>query len=231
MHHRPHTITVVKPAPNQDLVTLADVRAEFDAPRANDARLRRYITEASAAIATFTRRVWRQETVTETFYANYFTGGWGWGWGIGMGTLWHPYRSDGSPTPLVLMRYPASSVVSVVQDGTALEPTNYLLDGDNGLLYRWDATDSSSGFGMAWSPQTVAVTYVSGYPLADIPPDVQQACMVLIAVRYFSYNRDPYLRSINVPGVQEESYWAGPDQGAFPPQAVGLLEKHIDMRQ
>jgi hypothetical protein len=225
-------LEVVKPAPNQDLVALADVRDELSAPRNQDARLKRYITSASSVISTYTRRVWREETVTETFYASYFMsgawGGWG-GGGWGYGWRWQPYRrADGTPTPLVLARYPVSSIASVVVgDDPALDPTDYLLDETKGLVYHWDGERIVP---RTWGTETVAVTYVAGYSLSDVPPDVQQAAMALIRVRYFSHNRDPYLRSINVPGVQEESYWAGPDQSALPPEACGLLEKHIDMR-
>lgn len=227
MDHTVPILDVVTPAPNQDLVSLTDARDELDAPRTSDTRLKRYITQASEAIATFTRRVWRQETVTETFYSPYFMGNWG-SWGWGWGWRWSPYRrSDGKPNPLVLQRYPVSSITSVVVDGTALDPTDYLLDGAKGLLYRWDPDGSVA---MAWGAQTVAITYVAGYQLADVPPDVQQACMTMIRQRYFSRDRDPYLRSRNVPDVQEESYWAGPDQSALPPEACGLLERHIDMR-
>ena len=216
-----HILDVVTPAPNQDLVSLADMRDELDAPRSQDARLKRYITSASAVVATYTRRVWREETVTETFYASYFSYHWHW--------HWHPYRHfDGKPSPLVLTRYPVSSITSVVVgDDPALDPTNYLLDGDKGLLYHFG---DDGIVPLVWGVNTVSITYVAGYALADVPPDVQQAAMALVRVRYFSRGRDPYLRSINVPGVQEESYWAGPDQGALSPEAVGLLEKHIDMR-
>jgi hypothetical protein len=218
-------LEVVTPAPNQDLVTLADVRDELGAARGQDTRLKRYITSASSIIATHTRRVWREETVIETFYSSYFGGygyGWGWGWG------WqHSHRHDGKPKPLVLARYPVSSITSVWSGADLLDPAGYFVDKDKGLLYQWDGATI-----MPWThcANTVAVTYVAGYSLADVPPDVQQAAMTAIRVRYFSHGRDPYLRSINVPGVQEESYWAGPDQSALPPEAVGLLEKHIDMR-
>jgi hypothetical protein len=228
-----HILEVVKPAQNYDLVTLADVRDELTAPRSADARLKRYITSASAVISTYTRRVWREETVKETFYASFFTGtGWGTGFGggWGYGWRWQPYRrSDGRPTPLLLTRYPVSSITSVFvgDDTEALDPVNYLLDEEKGLLYHFDGERIVP---RTWGTDTVVITYAAGYALADVPPDVQQAAMALIRVRYFSHNRDPYLRSINVPGVQEESYWAGPDQSALPPEAFGLLEKHIDMR-
>lgn len=229
-----HLLDVVTPATSQDLVALTDVRDELGSPRAQDARLRRYITAASAVIATHTRRVWIQETVTETFYASYFSAGWR-GWSGGWGWRWQPYRrSDGKPTPIVLTRYPVSSVTSVVvgpddldDPATPSDPSTYLLDGPKGLLYRWDGDMLVP---VTWGIDTVTVNYVAGYALADVPPDVQQACMTTIRQRYFSYKRDPYLRSIVVPGVQEETYWAGPDQSALPPEAVGLLAQHIDMR-
>jgi len=212
-------LEVVTPAPNHDLVSLSDVREELEAPRSQDARLRRYITAASAVVATFTRRVWREETVTETFYPSYFSGR-SWYWPAGNG---------GKPAPIVLSRYPVSSIGSAnIGEEPPLDPTSYLLDEAKGLLYyRPDGEGYVYG---GCGVNTVAITYTAGYALADVPPDVQQATMTMIRQRYFSHGRDPYLRSIEVPGVQSESYWAGPDQSALPPESVGLLSKHIDMR-
>jgi hypothetical protein len=216
---------VVTPAPNQDLISLQDARDELGTKRADDARLRRYIAESSAAIATYTRRVWRQETVTETFYF----GGYNWGGGYNGWDWGNRYHAHGGPIALVLSRFPVASIDGVtIPDGTPLDPTGYVLDAAKGLLYRADDCSVYDAWG-----GNLSVTYTGGYKdVDDVPADVRQGCMTLVRHRAASFSRDPYLRSINVPGVQEETYWVGQigESGSMPPETAGLLSGHIDMR-
>jgi hypothetical protein len=231
-----HTLVVVQKAPNQDLVTLEDMRIEFGFPSSQDAKMARWITQASAAVAAYTRRVWRQETVTETWHNNWFD-------------LYYSSSFTGDPKPLVLTRYPVSSVAMVAEGDTDLTDTQWILENQGGLLYRtndWapDPIPSNPIFPgveppipdpvmTAWCGNTVTVTYTAGYlSTNDIPADVQQACTTLLAHRSSSSRRDPALRSIDIPGVQAETYWVGQigENGALPPEVVGLLTPHIDMR-
>jgi hypothetical protein len=160
---------VVTPAPNQDLISLKDARDELRAQRADDARLRRYIEESSAAIATYTRRVWRQETVTETFYfggsAVYGYTGWDWG---------HRPNNYGGPMALVLSRFPVASIGSVsIPDSTMLDPSGYVLDAAKGLLYRRDCDYTYDAWG-----GNVSVTYTGGYKeVDDVPGSARSARM------------------------------------------------------
>jgi hypothetical protein len=214
-----HTLEVVTPAANHDLVTLDEVRDELEAKRSQDRRLRRYIRDASAVIETYTRRVWRQETVKETFHP---------GWWFHDHHHWQRQRQDGRPKPLLLARYPVVAVIAL-NDGSDLTDADYMVQRDSGEVYRL-ADDGMST--LPWPGGLTTITYTAGYPLAEIPPDVQQAVMTLVRHRYSSKGRDPALRSIVIPNVQEETYWVGAqgDNGAIPPEVAGLLAEHIDWK-
>jgi hypothetical protein len=225
------TLVVTQKAPDQDLVSLEDARIELGFPCTDDAKMKRWITQASAAIASYTKRVWRQETVTETWHSIWF--------GLYYGD-WN------TPRPLVLSRYPVSNVAAVSEGDTDLTDAQWLLNGDNGLLYRLngDCSDqpvvnpltSSNPDALLmswWAGNTTSVSYTAGYATTDdVPADVQQACITLLRHRSTSARRDPALRSIDIPGVQAETYWIGAvgDNGALPPEVTGLLIGHIDMR-
>lgn len=215
------TTDIVQAAASQDLISYAEVADELSSPRNREQRVKRYITDASAAIASYTRRVWRKEQVTQTFHEAYFAH-----------SHWHHYsyhRLDGTPKPLVLARYPVISIDQVTINGgnDTLTDSDWLVDKEKGLLFR----ASADTIGLLPWYGVVAVTYTAGYAsIDDVPPDVRQACMTLIRHRYSSAGRDPYLRSISVPGVQDESYWVGTigDNGAIPPEVAGLLAGYID---
>ena len=66
---------VVTPAPNQDLISLKDARDELRAQRADDARLRRYIEESSAAIATYTAAIAAGATTEQAAHLANYAGG------------------------------------------------------------------------------------------------------------------------------------------------------------
>ncbi len=219
-------LTVTTPARTRDLTTLATVKDEFGIKDTkSDARLRRWIRDASGAIETYTRRVWAMETVTETFYhrqgSNSFYRAWV-----------YPNRHGSSielPHALCLARYPVTNVVSITEDGTALATTDYLWDEPQGIVYRL----TTDGTPISWYGSTTVITYTAGYDLLDgLPPEVEQACLTLLKHRRSSRGRDPLLRQISVPGVQEETYWVGGigDNAAVPPEVAGLLAQHIDMR-
>ena len=103
------------------------------------------------------------------------------------------------------------------------------MDGTQGMLYRL----SAGGTPLSWYGSETIVTYTAGYDLLDdLPPEVEQACLIMMKHRWSSRSRDPLLRQISVPGVQEETYWVGGigENAAVPPEAAGLLAQHIDMR-
>lgn len=225
------TLVVVTPAPSQDLVTLEDARSELGIKnRQQDARIKRYISQASAAIARYTERVWRQETVTEAFFLGYGTRGSAC-WGNHLG--WpHRHHSDGSQVPLVLKRFPSIAVTQLTVGGIAVDPETYRVDPDKGLLWRdWEVEDTSEA---TWGMGRTVVDYTGGYAtIEDVPPDVQQACFTQIRRLFYAGNRDPTVRSIDVDGVQAETYWVGAigENGAILPEAASLLAPYMDMRR
>jgi len=225
------TLTVVTPAPNQDLVSLEDARDELGVmDTTQDARIQRYISQSSASIAMFTNRVWRAEAVTEGFFQGYGSGGYYSSDSLG----WpHKNHSDGSQVPLVLKRYPVGEITGVSVDGTVVDPITYYIDPQKGLLWRAWAEEDTNCVAWGWGP--TLIDYTGGYAnVEDIPADVQQACLSLVRHRFWG-PKDPTTRSVNVFGVQEETYWVGGQgagqNGAILPEAAGLLAPHIDLRK
>src|SRR5262249_51143609 len=98
--------TVTAPAASQNLVTLPIARDELGGPPiARNGQIKRYISAASAAIATYCGRVFIAETVSEEFRED------------GPSTAWHGfaqyvgYPADGAAMarqgdPIVLRRLP-----------------------------------------------------------------------------------------------------------------------------
>ena len=67
------------------------------------------------------------------------------------------------------------------------------------------------------------------YATRDVPDDVEEACLRLVAGRYRSRGRDPSLIQRDTPGVGTERWWFGgvPGQsGALPPDVAGLLDNY-----
>jgi hypothetical protein len=207
-------LEVLTPAPDQNLVSLEEARRYLGTDPKDDARLKDLIADGSAAVASYTRRVWRQETVKETWYRAWFD------------LYYSPYNF--APKPLVLARYPVSEVSLVTEGDSDLTDTGWLVQGEAGCLYRQSSEGRLESIG--WCGDTVAVTYTAGYTLEKVPDDVQRATLTMC--RTLSSMRDPALRSIDIPGVQAETYWVGQvgENGALPPEVTGLLSPHIDMR-
>ena len=113
-------LTVTTEASSTDLTTLAAVKADMgiaDADTSLDQKIEQnWIPDASAAIATYCDRVFGSESVVETFR---------------IGT-----RDRACEPVLILERYPASEITSVVEDGTTVDATDYEYDVRTGLLYR-----------------------------------------------------------------------------------------------
>jgi hypothetical protein len=208
------TLKVLTPAPDQTLVSLEEARRYLGTDPKDDARLRDLIADGSAAIAAYTRRVWRQETVQETWYRAWFD-------------LYYA-RLGYAPKPLVLARYPVSVMSLVTEGDTDLTDADWLLEDGSGVLYR--QSDNGMVSSVGWCGDTISVTYTAGYTLDKVPDDVQRATLTMC--RTLSSMRDPALRSIDIPGVQAETYWVGQvgENGALPPEVTGLLSPHIDMR-
>lgn len=85
------------------------------------------------------------------------------------GTYEEEYDGSGKPF-LLLQNYPITSISSVEVDEQVIEPGEYKVRKNNGMLFR-------SG---VW-PQgimNIRVTYTAG--LSEVPPDVELACKVFV---------------------------------------------------
>lgn len=111
------TLEVTEIALTQDLTVLATAKEELgiaSGDTSQDAKITRWIHEASSAINSRVNRVLGREKVRETFE-----------------TDWAGYLG-----PLPLQRYPVAIIDSVTAASAALATTDYRLDGNKGLLYR-----------------------------------------------------------------------------------------------
>jgi hypothetical protein len=197
-------VTVITPAASQDLTTLATVKTITGITgSAQDARLTLLIPIASNICATFCNRVFGQETVSEVFR-------------IGYASRWHNQRSE-RIEQLSLSRFPVTAIASVIENtDPALDAADYELDKNSGLLRRL-----SGGFPFCWVGGKVTVQYTAGYVLlGELPTAIEQACIELVQMMYFSGTRDPSVRQISVPGVIERQYWVGSATDPGIPQSV-----------
>lgn len=193
-------VTITTSAESQDLTTLATVKDELRIKDGSqDAKLARWITQSSIAIASYCNRSFGLETVTESF------------------------RPDLSFKTLTLARFPVTNIASVVEDDVALTVVQYEADLANGRL-----TKLSSGVPTTWSTGKVVVAYSAGYDLlGTLPYDVERACLSLVRMLHFSIPRDPLAKHIEIPGVRVVDYWIGNiGTNGLPPDVVELLEPY-----
>jgi hypothetical protein len=158
-------LTVITPAPSQDLVSLATVRAVLkDVPVSDNAFLNLAKTAASSAIATYCGRVFIRETVSELFRGRgpsfaFFGSG-----------LYRGYLADGASfphpgDPVALRRYPLASVASVTEDDVLLTVgVDYEVDAERGFLIRlWNDSERPCDF------RKLVVQYTGGYAANAVP--------------------------------------------------------------
>ena len=77
------------------------------------------------------------------------------------------------------------------------------------------------------------VDYRAGYvlpgePDRTLPDDIERAAIMLVKAAWFARTRDPLIRSEDVSGVTNTTYWVGGfgNGGSLPPDVEGLLSKH-----
>jgi hypothetical protein len=78
-----------------------------------------------------------------------------------------------------------------------------------------------------WAGLPITVVYQAGYP--DIPDDLEDAALQLVKARYFARNRDPLLRTENIPGAYEATWFfdTGPgSNGQFPPSVEAIIDRY-----
>lgn len=200
--------TIVSPALSPDLVDLDVMKDELKIAASDtehDAFLARAITQVSAAIANYCNRLFAAETVRDVIYSRL------------------------GEAQLQLSRFPVVNVTAVtVTNGTGgqvalAENTDYIVDAARGWLLRLGA----GGVPISWYTAPTTVTYQAGYQ--DIPGDLQQAALRLIAARFHNRGRDPTLRSQSQPGLGDQTYWIGSvpgSQGPFPDEVLVILDSY-----
>lgn len=201
---------VIVAATNTNLTTLERVKAELslaDSDASKDDILETRIAEASSAIAAYLRRCLAIETLAETFRLE-----------------------NEAPEFLSLRQWPVRSVTSVLEDGLAVDPSQYELNPDTGVIYRLDA----SGYRYVWiASKTVVVTYVAGYALPDdigrnLPAAIEQGAVKLVCDMHFGAGRDSRIKGESIPGVSQMDYWVGSigENGLITPDVGALLDPY-----
>ncbi|HZL59440.1 MAG TPA: hypothetical protein VFC38_07040 [Stellaceae bacterium] len=146
-----------------DLTTLANVKAWLSPPLTttnDDALLTRLVTAASQFIQSWLGRTIAEATYMET-------------------------RDGPGGTRLFLRNRPVVSVAAVTVDGVAVPASS---PPPTGAGYLFD--DSSLylvGHAFSRGRQNVTVNYTAGF--AATPPEIEQACIALVALRYKERDR------------------------------------------
>jgi hypothetical protein len=183
------TLAIDTPATTGDLTVLATVRRDLqlaDAFTTDDAWLADAIRQTSDMIAAFCRRPE----------------------GFGRATVTQTWRLHRDMPQLVLARDLAPTVTTIVEDGTTLAAADWALDGSRLFRLSSDAVTD-------WSAAKIAVTYAAGYGLlADVPFDLERACLDLVVRAYRARGRDPGMRSLDIPDVIRQS-WDTPGGDGF----------------
>lgn len=147
-----------------DLTTLANVKpwlTQDQVITADDALLTRLITASSEFVTS-----WLGVNIKSTDYTE--------------------YRNGNNQPSLMLYNHPVTAVASVSVDGVPAVPAvtgvgtpGYVFDAE--LLYM-------RGGVFPRGYQNVIVTYTAGYVL--VPPDIEQACIELVTLRYRERGRE-----------------------------------------
>jgi hypothetical protein len=146
-----------------DLTTLANVKAYLSPPlatTADDVLLSRLVTAASQFIQSWLNRTIASAAYTDT-------------------------RNGTGGTRLFLRNRPVTAVASVTVDGVAIAPSSPAPTGD-GYLYD-DSSLYLVGHCFSKGAQNVVVQYTAGY--AATPPEIEQACIALVVLRYKERDR------------------------------------------
>jgi hypothetical protein len=216
-------VTVLTPAASRWCTTLDIARDELGITDTSyDGRLTRWIESASSAIMDYVGRELAREEVSEKI------------------------SSVGRNGVCLLNRYPVTSIDSVtIGDNNALTTDQYTLDANSGRLMLWGSAwpDIFDRHAIdVWTPSSadytrwfvgVTVHYTGGYLLPDnVPPQVQDACLLILQRRKAWSSRDPSILSQSVAGVLSTTYAVnapGADN-TIPADAQALLDAFREIR-
>lgn len=209
-------LTIVAPEASPRLTTLVRVKGELGIKDGgSDEVLKSKIDEASSDIRAALGYAIISEGVEETFWHEHRQQhGYGFGW-----------RRDGHfAESLFLRRTPVSIIASVTLDGDVIDPSEYRIDAETGILYRLD----SSGYPCEWVfSKALVVAYTGGYVLpgrsgSNLPPAIEGGTVDLVSSFWFNRGRDPMVKAEDIPGVRRVDYWIGAvgDPNLLPPPVL-----------
>lgn len=206
------SVSVIKPATAKILTTAANVRADLGLGAASptEQQLARWIEIASARVITHCRRQFARETVREEICLR---------------------RSADGGDGILFDRWPFVAAESVSLDGIVLDPTDY--QADDRRIYR-----VRGGARECWRGRKLVVVYEAGWFLPPeegdapegvqpLPPDVEHAVALLVAGSVYASGRDVTVKSEDVEGVGEFSYYVQSANAALPnPEAEAILKPY-----
>lgn len=202
-------VTTALTAAENSIVSLSDVKDELGITSGDqDALLTRYIKAATTAAEQYCNRIFSAISVKDEFWPERED---------------HAYQVIPKTPQLVVSQWPIIAVESVTENGTALvDGENYRVDYASGRLIRLN----QQPYPTYWNAWPIVATYTGGF--ATIPADVQDAVIRLVKARYMSRDRDPFLKSENIPGVRDASFWVptGSDAGNMPPAVADILDNY-----
>lgn len=199
-------VTVTAAAATSQLTTLTNAKGDLGVTgSADDSFIGRLIDRASGLIARHCGRTLGLETVAEVFRHGY----------TGPGSVYPLVAPYGTPigqraAPVVLSRRPVVAVSGVTDSaGATVDPTYYELDPAAGLLWRLSGTNR-----IPWAFSLLTVTYQAGWKLpndaaANMPADLEDACLSLVRQAYFSRGSDPSIAMELQEGVGRVNYQPG----------------------
>ena len=211
-------INVSAPASDLDLLTLEQLKDAVDVSGSTyDAKLKLLGARVSAAITAACQvegdginpPTLLKETVTETFRRQSF-------WANG---AWPFADSEKMRHSLYLKRFPVASVISVVADGTMLDPSSYELRAADGALVRL-SNDTET----PWLNWKIVVSYSAGF--ASVPDDLALCAAQLAQILWWQSGRDPNQKQAFLEGVSRREWFANPHDGDLVPKSLlGSLAK------
>ncbi|UDF29384.1 UNVERIFIED_ORG: hypothetical protein LHK14_18000 [Roseateles sp. XES5] len=211
------TFTVIVPSANLSLVPIGRMRAAAGLAVDDDSRDAE-LTALGEAISTDIAVACKvasdglrpptllQETVAETFWLY-----------------------DREPD-IFLSRLLVSSIASAAEAGSALIPSDWVLNAGAGMISR-----VSFGRPSSWCAGSVELTYTAG--LAAVPADLAEVVVDIARLRLAGGDRDPLVKSesIEIPDVQTRrtDYWVGPLPGSaagpIPAEYVSRLGRYMNV--
>jgi uncharacterized phiE125 gp8 family phage protein len=198
-------LTVVTPADTYDLTVLATVKSRLGiTDDGEDATLSDFIVKQSRVAAKWCGRVFAREDLQEVF---------------------RRVARDS----LTLARWPVTTISSIVADDVTLTADDWEMDAASGQVFRL----SSNGDRRRWWARKITVLYTAGYALLEeLPDDIEEAVILMIAGAYAERGKDPAVKSETVDGIGKTDFWVGDVPGEFvrglPLAIASMLEPYIN---